>query len=312
MPRVAFREWTEFETPDGNTYNFHVPSNVGKWVISNSGWGTPPIEYVTQRGPQQHGETVKAIWLRPRVIQLFIRQEHCNRVDYWAGRADLLDNIRVNRQAVAGGTDPGVLRRILPDGSIRALNVYIVQGPRFEPSRIGIWDEFAFQEMLRWIAYDPVIFDPTRVDVLWDGLAAQTELVFPITFPITFGTSTFNETQNINYVGTWQSLPVIILTGPLLNPTITNTATGEVLDFRYSIPAGDSVTFDLSEGVKSVVDNNGVNLIGSVTPESDIGTFHIAPDPEAAAGLNPIVITGGLADVNSDAELRYFTRYFGI
>ena len=70
---VKATEFLKYIAPDGAEYEFHVPSFVGRWVINQSGWGTPPIEHVTERGPFQHGETVKDYFLRPRTIQLLIR-----------------------------------------------------------------------------------------------------------------------------------------------------------------------------------------------------------------------------------------------
>ena len=51
-------------TPDGVEYMLSPPV----WVLQEDGFGMPPIEYVTQRGPLQHGETVKNLFLRPRTI----------------------------------------------------------------------------------------------------------------------------------------------------------------------------------------------------------------------------------------------------
>src|SRR5688572_21537598 len=114
---VRTREFTDYIGADGNVYPLHVPAPIGKWAISQSGWGTPPIEYVTQRGPFQHGETVIDYFLRPRVVQLLIRQQFCNRDDYWTGRAALLNGIRPNRQLTPTAILPGTLRRTLSDGS---------------------------------------------------------------------------------------------------------------------------------------------------------------------------------------------------
>ncbi len=128
-----------------------------------------------------------------------------------------------------------------------------------------------------------------------------------------FGTAFLTDTQIINYVGTWKSLPVLIITGPIFTPRIDNLTTGEKLEFSSNIAAGRVVTIDLAYGVKSVTDDLGNNLIGQLTTDSDLATFHIAPDPEAPNGVNQIQIQGGGAvPGETSVELRYFTRYFGI
>ncbi len=305
-------EFTSYITPDGEVYPFDVPSTEGRWLLTQSGWGTPPINYITQRGPSQHGETVRDFFLRPRLIQLLIRQQFCDRDDYWSGRAGLLDAIRPNRQLTPTASEPGQLRRITSDGSIRDLNVFLTEGPRFRLREPGKWDEWAFQEVLRFIAHDPVIFDPTRVDIVL-GFDEDANLVFPIVFPIVFGDDDIDDTVNVAYTGTWETFPVIVVTGPLNDFKIVNNDTGEEIEVTFDIAPGDSLTIDLRYGFKTIVDGSGINRIGALTAESDLATWHIAPDPEAPGGINSLTVTGTNAHPGTtQVEVRYFTRYFGI
>ncbi len=304
-------EWESYISPDGIEYPFHTPHNLGRWVISQTGWGTPPIQYITQRGPFQHGVTVKDFFLQPRVIQLLIRQAFCDRDAWWDGRAALLNEIRPNRQTISTAVVPGRLQRCLPDGTLRAIEVFISDGPRFEQRVVNTWDEWAFQEVLRFIAHDPVIFDPTRNDVNFT-IGLDSALVFPITFPIQFGVGDIDDTLSINYVGTWESLPIIVITGPIEQPRIDNLTTGEKLEFSIDIDPAQVVTIDLSYGSKTVLDQDGNNLIGGLTADSDLATFHIAPDPEAPLGVNQMRLQGTHGTGTTDIEIRYFDRYFGI
>lgn len=297
-------------TPDGRLIPFHTPHDFGRWTLSFSGFGTPPIQYITQRGPFQHGETVRDFFLRPRVIQLLIRQGFENRTRWWAGRAALLNEIRPNRQATATAALPGQLRLVQTDGTTRDLNVFISEGPRFEPRVATQWDEFAFQEVLRFIAHDPVAFDPTQI-IATVTLALASDLVFPITFPITFGSGLVDSTLNITYLGTWLELPVITIVGPLEDVRIDNTTTGEKIELSADIAPGRTLTIDLREGFKTVVDDLGNNLIGIVTSDSDLATFHLAPDPEAANGVNAIRVRGTNPTGSTSVTIAYFNRYFG-
>ena len=297
-------------SPDGREYPLHTPHQIGRWVVSFSGFGTPPIDYITQRGPFQHGVTVKDFFLQPRVIQLLIRQAFCDRVAWWAGRAALLNEIRPNRQATATGAVPGTLRIVETDGTTRDLSVFITEGPRFEPRVSGEWDEWAFMEALRFIAHDPVAFDPTQVTASFT-IALAASLVFPITFPITFGTGVVDDTLAITYPGTWLTFPVITIVGPIDLPRIDNNTTGEKIEFTIDIAAGRTITIDLTEGNKTVVDDLGTNLIGAITSDSDLGTFHIAPDPEAPGGVNTLRLRGDNPTGATSVSLAYFERYFG-
>ena len=133
---------------------------------------------------------------------------------------------------------------------------------------------------------------------------------------ITFGSATLSEGFVINYEGTWDAFPTISVTGPWDNFTITNGATLETLDFGYNIDSGETVVFDLAYGTKSVTNQNGTNLIGSLSTDSDLATFHLATDSEVttqlADGINPMTVTGTNLDENSALILEWYTRYIGI
>jgi hypothetical protein len=486
------REFHEYISPDGKVYNLTIPSRKGRWVMQSSGWGTPPIEYITQRGTFQHGETVKDYFLTPRTIQLLINQSFCDRNGQWEGRADLLDAIRPNRQLTATGVVPGTLRRVLSDGSIRDLKVFIADGPSFDPDQDG-WQEHSFKEVLRFVAHDPVIYDPTlqsyiedfstlghtlevqqnsaldNINIFYDsanwdihpnlqilvgyngnvrykagsGIKFNNIIIPPgvaisnayitvrgyalanldtvksrITGNLELNPASFStladyqsrrgtvvggaddlkittaqvdwdaiahfladtwynspdistviqelinqvgwisgqslalfwddhdnrSTQSNNvsrtvkayaksalespilhieyntagiltipYIGTWLSYPKIIITGPLNDAVITHLETGEKLQLDYHIPVGRTVTIDLAYGEKTVKDDLGTNLIGVLTSDSDLATFHIAPDPEVTGGLNHISVVGTGESVGvTQVEVQFLNRYFGI
>lgn len=326
-------EFVEYIAPDGGVYEFYTQGGkVGRWVESVSGWGTPPIEYIRNRAPFQHGETVANFFLRPRIITLMIRQQYCDRDSWWSGRGDLLAEIRPNNQPLGGAgfpytftfffdtgapvnPAPGRLRRIESDGSLRDLDVFILSGPTFTPHRPRQWDEWGFREMLRFIAYDPVVYDPAQQEVVFSE-ADLIELIFPVTFDannILFNAGHFEVSQTIRYVGTWEEYPIITIQGPLNIPVITNVTTGEIITINRNILAGQYVIIDLRFGFKTVELDDGTNIIGDVTTNSDLTTFHLEPDPGAVDGDNVITITGGLSLPGiTEVRLIYFTRYFGI
>lgn len=308
-PAIPIKEFHQYAPPEATLdvtdgsydviYNFHSAAKPGRWVMSSTGWGLPPIDYITQQGPFQHGVNLRDFFLQPRMIQLVIEQSFCGRDKYWDGRADLLNYIRPNRQTVATAANPGHLRRVLSDGALRDLDVMIEEGPQFS-KELGRWKEWSFRELLRFIAFNPVIYDPIR--------NAQSNWVIP--------NGAVNDTQNVTYEGTWEEYPVMIITGPLTTPQITNNTTGEVISLTYNIPAGapgNVVTIDLTYGLKTVTDEVGTNLIGVVTTASDLATFHLAPHPEGNNGVNAINLQGGGAIAGvTDFEIRWFKRYIGI
>lgn len=151
-----FVEFTEYISPDSQTYAFEGGT---KFLMSESGLGMPPIKYISQRGPYQHGETIYDYRLDPREIQIVHRSNSCSRIDYWNLRCALINYLRPNRQTL-GNFTLGALRKTLEDGSQRQIDVFIQEGPVFEARDLSKWDEWSFTETLRFIAPDPTFYDP--------------------------------------------------------------------------------------------------------------------------------------------------------
>lgn len=305
-------EFDRLITPDDQTYKFN--NQVDQFIISGiSGLGMPSITYRAQKGPFQHGVTPLGFVLDPRVINFIHRRNGGCRQDYWDNRADLLDFLRPNRQPL-GVFQTFILRKILPDGTKRDLNVLIQQGPTFMGKISGRWDEFSFSEAIQFIAHDPVFFDPNLLTVsLSLGADVDDDIVFSFDFDFIFRGSGTGQTDTLTYNGTWLSYPTIILHGPLTNPIVANLTTGEKIELETTIVTGRTVTINLEFGNKTVFDDLGNNLIGSLSTDSDLATFHLAPTPEAPLGVNTLsAVASGMTDGESQILLQYFERYIGI
>lgn len=305
-------EFNQYITPDGTVYNFD--NKHDQFMIAGMrGLGMPGITYLTQRGPFQDGVTPLGFKLEPRVVQLVHRRNGCSRSEYWAIRANLMDIFRPNRQ-VAGEFETGQLRIVQPDLTTRDLNVFVDTGPQFEGRDSGRWDEFSIQEAIQFIAHDPILYDPDE-NIFSFALPSGgiDELIYDITFPISFSSNASMETDTITYSGTYKSFPKLILIGPMTNPIIRNLSINAKIELDMTIVAAQTVTIDLTLGVKSITDDMNNNLIGNLTIDSDLSGFYIAPSPEAPAGVNSFgvwanAISSGVTAIN----IRYFDRYIGI
>lgn len=306
MPHIYVPEFHEYHTPDGERFILHNPPR--RMVFSDTGSGMPPIEYITQRGPTQHGVSLVAARLQPRVIQLSIRHMFCDRAHYWDGRADLLNIIRPNRLGILDGNIPtGFLRQYLSNGKTRQLDCLIQQGPAFAPRADGQWDEWAFNEVLQFIAFNPVEYDPkqhTQTLVTSSGA-----IVYPITYPITYGADSYSTT--ITYTGTWVEYPGIVLTGPMLNPVITHDDLDLKLALNYEIMPGETVTFDLTYAVKSVTSSLNGNIIGYLSLDSDLDEFSLVPAPQVTNGINNITVTAQSSGAASQVDFTWYERVIG-
>lgn len=289
--------------PDGVRYIIHAPPS--RAVLSEEGFGMPPLEYVTDRAPFQHGDSVRSYHLNPRQVQLVVLQNFCGRTDYWAGRAALLDAIRPSRAVNLDA--PGKLLYYLSGGAKRQLDVLVDTGPGFAPPQGG-WREWSFTEVLRFTAHDPAWYDPTQ-QLAQFVLGTSPAIVFPITFPITF--SVFGSSSSVQYNGTWVEYPSFEVVGPVTGLRIENLSTGKSIGFNYSLPADMSLFITL-RGTKSVVQSDGANLLGFLTDDSDLTDFGLEPDPIAAGGLNQIYLSGTGTSTTTAATMRWYSRYIGI
>jgi len=306
--KSIFPEYDSYIAPDGEVLRFDRMSD--RFVQSFEGYGMSPTKYVEQQGALQHGTTIYDYKLQRRIIQWTIRQSGCSRWDYWEKRNLFIDVLRPNRHTL-NNFGPGKLRKHLPDGTVRDIDVHIEFGPSFA-SPTTYWDEWGFTDTLRFIAADPTFYDPEQESTTLDLSVAPADLIFPITFPIELGEALVDDTSNITYLGSWLTYPTLIITGPISGFKITNDATQEFIQISHELDSGDTITISLPYGNKEVIHSNGTDLQGSVLPDSNLATFHIAPSPEAANGLNPISIIGAGAGDLTSLEILYNTRDIGI
>jgi len=306
MPQV---ESLTYITPGGTivpvNYDLHAPGV--RTVLSYEGTGMPPIEYVTQRGPAQHGESLIDFFLKPRIIQLLIRGKNCSRTDYWASRAELLERIRPNRQGL-NSLNMGTLRWCQSDGTFRSIDCLIQDGPAFVARNPRQWAEWSWQEVLRFIAFNPIFYNPTLNQFTYVATASQ--LLFPITFPIQF--SATNSSSNFTYNGTWPEYPQFIVSGPFDSFTVTNNTTGEHLTLACQVLAGENITITLTYGAKTVILGADTNKIGCLTLDSDLDTFHLEPHPGANNGVNNLTFTFAGAGGSTSVFMFWRDRYIGM
>ena len=308
--RKKIYEFTQYTAPDGEIYRFNTHD---QFVLSETGMGMPLVRPISQSGPLQHGETIYDYRLEPRTIQLIMRAKGGSRSGFWENRAKLLNYMRVNRYSESS-FQLGTLRKILPNGSKRDIDVMLSFGPVFQPRDPGKWDEWSFTETIRFIAPDPTFYDPTLITETWalSGGSFSTELVYPHTFPFSFGDSSDNIVAP-SYAGTWPAYPTIRLTGPMSGCLIENEATGEKIRMNYTIGKEEVVEIILEYGNKTAISNRFGSVIGTISEDSNLATFHIAPEPEALNGTNNIFITApGTTPATSIALMEYYTRYIGI
>lgn len=269
----------------------------------NDGFGMPPFHRLNERGPLQHGVTDRGYRLDPRTVNLIIPTIGATWADRYTRRQQLIAQL-------APGDDALILRFTDPGGNIYNLDCYCVAGPAFASK--DTWGN-DFKAVFTLYAPDPSWYDPVATALTFNlGGGADTMLV-PTVIPMTVGGSTIDSDNTADYAGTFLSYPFIRITGPIQNCVITNNSTGEKLDFTgVTIAAAHYYDIDTRYGYKTVMLDGITNKISDLTSDSDLATFHIAPHPEVANGLNSINISGINITAATKIEIVYFAIYVGI
>ncbi len=286
----------------GTTYEFTDWIDWG--LVGTFGFGMAPSHRLTQRGPMQHGETDVGFRLDAATFGFTVGMKALSLSDQYALRQTMI-------RAFAPTAEALQVRVTLPDGEIRQRDAYLIDGLAFES---GSFSGYYGEIPVRLVAPDPTWYDPAGDAATFAlGGSEDTGGVVPEPVPTFVGASVLNASVAVTYGGTWLEYPRIRITGPITDPVITNVTTGEKLDFTgTTIGAGKWYELDLRYGYKTVLDDSGTNVVGDLTSESDLATWHLAVDPEAAGGINSITVTGSAATSATSVHLVWFERYLGI
>jgi len=164
---------------------------------------------------------------------------------------------------------------------------------------------------VNFTAFNPIWFDPATQVTLFP-VAAQQNLVFPITFPIVFGTNGILMTGTITYPGSWYGYPIITLTGRYTFCTILNVSTGVYIVMSVPLADGQTRIINTTPGQLSVTDANGNDFFSELGPTSDLVDFNIRGNPEVPNGVNVFNIVMPGFGANSSASISYQNQWFAI
>jgi hypothetical protein len=265
--------------------------NSGNLYITNwtDGLGIPPFHRLSERSAGQHGTTDLGFRLDPRLIDFHMTLKAADPTVYYYRRYILTSFIKP-------ATSPFIMKFMLPNAGNpddeRHLNCYLHKPYTIDTRKRNALDQ---EVDFTLIAPDPVFFNPT----------ALTGTCSPAN-----GDATKDVTLSCS--GTWLSYPQIVIDGPVLNPTITNLGTGEKIALDYQVTAGETVAIECAYGLKTVKNNSSVNLIGKLTSDSDLASFHIDPDLLGGA-VNKMRCSGTFAGgEHAHFTFNYYDRFIGI
>lgn len=270
-------------------------------------FGAPPTSFQTRRGYKQHGATEIDYRVEERRLSFTLwHAPQATRQAYWDMRQRLHEFLRPNRNG------PLQITVLMPDGARRGIICRADPGLQFPPEEAER-NHWSVEEELAFVAFDPFWFDADGTSLVLTS-TTDANLVFPITFPIRFGSSGLQfGTGVLNYGGTWETFPTFTLTGPYNSAVIEHLTLDVVIYLAVGIGVGERRIVTLTPGAQSIVDANGDSHFSDLGPGSNLVDFRIAPDPEVTGGQQEIQISlnGGVMG-QSAAQVDYRERFFGL
>lgn len=135
----------------------------------------------------------------------------------------------------------------------------------------------------------------------FDSALATGDAEYPIQYPVGYGASLYSVTSNANNIGDIPAYPQAIrVYGPVSDPKITNTTTGEFIEVNKTLTDTDTLTIVYDKDSLSV-DVNGVNALPSVTNASTY--FKLQP------GGNEITLEGATVSTGAYAEVSFYDAW---
>lgn len=290
------------ETWDGEKLVFNAGETS---LLAYGNLGAPPVNFITRRGYKQDGSTELDYHLEPRswVLTLHHPVECDDRNRYWELRQSLQEFFRPNR----GG--PLKFTLLTEARMVRSIYARATPGLLFPPVAADR-NDWAIEETVDLISFDPTFFDPETVELDLVG-EPSTDLVFPITFPIVFGFEGAQFNADIVYQGTWQAYPTITISGPYSQAYLEQMTSGAVIQLTRPIASGEKRILVLDPSRRSLKDENGDDQWGDLGP-SDVINWAIFENPIAPGGVNTLAIKIFNATVDSGVTITYNTRYYSI
>ncbi len=275
---------TTYNIGDGTICQLSYPAGI-------SGIGIPNVQRDIQRHPNIEGAIDHGYRLEPREINLNLYYNVANEA--------LADTRRDAIYKIFRPFDaPLKLRVTRGDGSVRQIDVHTIGVTDLSSAeRVGNDQGFS----VRLLAPVPIWYYPTQQSV-------------------TINPGITNWGFNLAYTGTWDDYPIIKVIGSATNFSlqIVVTTADDVTTYNlgtWTVPAGDTFTFDLRPGYKTVKNNAGVSQLGYGAAENTfifLYGMRLFADPIMPGGVNLLNGFFTAKDANHRVQVLWYNRYLGL
>lgn len=197
-----------------------------------------------------------------------------NNITVWNG---------VTFASLNGGTNGDVNAIAVSDtGLVYAGGTFSTAGGVTLADNMGVWNG---------TTWAPVDIDFQFVTIIFSMVTSSTDLFVGFNF----AGDAIVPYSAISAVtlGDYKTFPIFTITGPATLRYIINETTDKRLIFDLAINYGETITIDLSPGVKNLSSSWPLRPSVSanlVLPQSDLGSWSLEPDPIAPGGVNTITV----------------------
>jgi len=264
-------------------------------------FGMPEINFIEDRGPNQHGTTVRDWRAQTRAITLEWFGQNCDgrQCEY----ATVIEKIRPTFD-----NSPGYLRIINQDTTLVEIPAWIRQGPGGNWSVDSGLRNLQVRDALQFHCADPIWREAVQQSVIAEIDIEDSCL--EMCLPACLGTNLLSSEIDICYNGSWPGDQITItIQGPLDAPTVTNETTGEVIQLNYNIAFDETVTIIILPESATVESSTNGNIIGTVTNVSDLVFFKLAPRQVNIITFGGANATEGVSSIALDYYVRYLSAY---
>ena len=138
------------------------------------------------------------------------------------------------------------------------------------------------------------------------GLLSSGGMTFPLEFPFVIDgdPAAVGRPGYLSVEGTASTWPLLRVTGPCANPSITHVASGRTLTVQTTLAVGEWVEIDTRPGWRTVLRDNGGGA--PLTPQSRIDRFQLTP------GTNEIRWTATDNTLTSTLAVTWWPAYKAI
>jgi len=222
----------------GGDTNGTLDAHGVRWRIRRfDGWheGPPPRVSLTDR-PGEHGAFDGPAFLRPRILTL----------EGVATATSLTSALRARDIVASVLGDPALgLSALVVRKTGRPDMRMLVR--RSDETKTSAEGPLIVKWSLILVAPDPRRYaNDLSSQAIGLPVAGSGGLVFPLTFPLTFGTGLTGGQMALTSAGTIATWPTWMVLGPVTGPVVTNLDTGQKLEFdtTFTVPSGQTMLID--------------------------------------------------------------------